>query len=144
MIFRVAVLTLAGLIALGALPPALRAQEESKSIWSGVFTDEQAKRGRALYNKWCQNCHGPELSGGEMAPPLAGSVFITNWDGQSVGDLEERVRITMPQGDEGSLSRQTVTDILAAVFAANDAPAGGTEMPKEVELLKQIRITSKR
>jgi mono/diheme cytochrome c family protein len=142
--FTFAAVTMTALVALGALRPALRAQEESKTIWSGVFTDEQATRGRALYNKWCQSCHGAELSGGEMAPALAGSLFITNWDGQSVGDLEERVRITMPQGDEGALSRQAVADVLTAVFAANGAPAGTSELPKELEFLRQIRITSKK
>lgn len=118
--------------------------EAPKTVWSGVFTGDQAKRGRELYNKYCQRCHGAELNGGEMAPPLAGSLFITNWDGQTIGDLEERVRITMPQGDEGSLSRQQVTDILAAVFAANEAPAGQTELPKELPMLKMIQITPRR
>ena len=145
--FGVAVVSMIGLMALGAMRPALRAQEtqasDTKTIWSGVFTDDQAKRGRELYNKWCQSCHGAELSGGEMAPPLAGSTFITNWDGQTVGDLEERVRITMPQGDEGALSRQQVVDILSAVFAANGAPAGETELPKELPFLRAITIGPK-
>lgn len=162
-----------GLAALGASGPALRAEQqtpqqqspqqtsapppaqtpaaqapdqsadEAKTIWSGVFTDDQAQRGRTLYNKYCQSCHGAELNGGEMAPPLAGSLFITNWDSQTVGDLEERIRITMPQGDEGSLSRQTVADILAAIFAANGAPAGQTELPRELQILKLIKITPK-
>lgn len=160
-----------GMTALGAIRPALRAEgrptrrapstprllfsansaataiqegDQTKTIWSGVFTDDQAKRGRELYNKWCQSCHGAELSGGEMAPPLAGSTFITNWDGQTVGDLEERVRVTMPQGDEGTLSHQQVVDILSAVFAANGAPSGDTELPKDVPILKTIQITAKK
>ena len=143
----IAIISMISVIAVNASYPVARAQEqnaEAKTIWSGVYTDDQAKRGRALYNKWCQSCHGAELSGGEMAPPLAGSLFLTNWIGQSVGDLEERVRITMPQGDEGSLSRQTVTDVLAAVFQANDAPAGTSEMPKELELLRQIQIVARK
>lgn len=162
--FGVAALTMIGLTALGAMRPALGAQQQTttpgaaaaaataqspdaadaaKTIWSGVFTDEQARRGKALYTQYCQSCHGPDLGGGEMAPPLTGSIFLTNWDGQTVGDLEERVRVTMPQGDEGSLSRQQVVDILSAIFAANQAPAGQTELSHEVAFLKQIKITPK-
>jgi cytochrome c553 len=149
--FGVAVATVLAVTALGAWRPALPAAQdqqaqppqEAKTIWSGVFTDDQAKRGRDLFNRYCQSCHGADMSGGEMAPPLAGSLFLTNWDGQTVGDLEERVRITMPQGDEGSLSRQTVVDILAAIFAANQAPAGQTELPKELPMLKEIKITAR-
>ena len=50
----------------------------------------------------------------------------------------------MPQGDEGTLSRQTVVDIIASMLAANDIPAGTTELPKELEILKQIQITAKK
>ena len=148
--FGVIMVMAAGLSAIGATRQAPQAQPpqeqtgDAKTIWSGVFTDDQAKRGRDLYNKWCQSCHGAELSGGEMAPPLAGSLFLTNWDSQTVGDLEERVRITMPQGDEGSLSRQAVVDVLSAIFAANQAPAGQAELPKELPMLKEIKITARR
>jgi hypothetical protein len=118
--------------------------DAAKTIWSGVFTADQAKRGHDLYNKYCLSCHGPDLGGGEMAPALTGGTFMADWDGQTVGDLEERVRLTMPQGDEGTLSHQMSVDILAAVFAANGAPAGQAELPKDVPILKEIQITSKR
>ncbi len=145
----VTALVVTGLAALRPALPAAQAQQdqppsqEAKTIWSGVFTDDQAKRGRDLFNRYCQSCHGADMGGGEMAPPLAGGLFLTNWDGQTVGDLEERVRITMPQGDEGSLGRQTVVDILSAIFAANQAPVGQTELPKELPMLKEIKITAR-
>ncbi len=50
----------------------------------------------------------------------------------------------MPQGAEGTLSRQQVVDIIASILAANDAPAGDTELPKELEILKLIQITAKK
>ncbi len=142
--------------ALGAMRPALRAQDitatapqqdakqDTKSVWDGVYTADQAKRGRAQYNDQCASCHGAELSGGEMAPPLSGSAFLTNWDGETAGSLEERIRTSMPQGAEGTLSRQQVVDIISALFAANDMPAGTVELPKEIEVLKQIQITAKK
>lgn len=118
--------------------------DAAKTIWSGVFTADQAKRGQELYTKWCVSCHGADLGGGEMAPALTGGAFMSDWDGQTVADLEERVRLTMPQGDEGSLSHQMTVDVLAAMLAANGAPAGQAELPKDVPILKEIQITSRR
>jgi hypothetical protein len=79
-----------------------------------------------------------------MAPPLAGGAFQSNWDGLSVGDLAERIRISMPQGNEGSLGRQQVSDIIAAIFAVNEYPAAQMDLPKELESLKLIQITSRK
>jgi mono/diheme cytochrome c family protein len=121
----------------------LRAQA-SRTVWDGVYTREQQQRGRALYDERCSSCHGPELGGGEMAPPLAGGAFQSNWVGLSAGDLSERIRISMPQGNEGTLSRQQVSDIMAAIFAVNEYPAAQMELPKELEPLKLIQITSRK
>jgi len=149
--YTIAIITLTGAAALGTIRPALHAQDApaaqtqlSKSVWDGVYTADQAKRGRALFTDQCASCHGPDMNGGEMAPPLAGSAFLSNWDGETAGSLEERIRITMPQGAEGTLSRQQVVDIVASILAANDAPAGDTELPKELEILKLIQITAKK
>jgi mono/diheme cytochrome c family protein len=137
------IITLVSATALGAMRPALHAQN-TKTVWDGVYTQEQSKRGRAQFTDQCASCHGPDMNGGEMAPPLAGSAFLSNWDGETAGSLEERIRITMPQGAEGTLSRQQVVDIIASILAANEAPAGDTELPKELEILKLIQITAKK
>src|ERR1700736_4987928 len=87
--------------------------QQALSIWDGVYTEEQAKRGEPLYTATCGSCHGPDLTGGEMAPGLTGGEFRSDWDGLTVGDLFERVRVSMPQDSPGSLSRQQYADILA-------------------------------
>src|SRR5262245_30223530 len=100
---RLALIGLAWLAAaawLRATPPP---QTPAKSVWDGVYTSEQAKRGEALYAQSCAACHGNALEGGEMAPPLAGGAFNANWNGLTMGDLSERVRISMPQNNPGSL-----------------------------------------
>jgi mono/diheme cytochrome c family protein len=116
----------------------------SKTVWDGVYSDDQAKRGRVLYNNKCSSCHGPEMNGGEMAPALVGIGFQSNWNGQSVGDLSERIRLSMPAGAEGTLSRQQVSDIIAAIFVASDYPAGQTELARESDVLKMIQITPRK
>jgi S-disulfanyl-L-cysteine oxidoreductase SoxD len=112
----------------------------SASVWQGVYTDEQAKRGQPLYSKYCASCHGQQLTGGEDSPPLTGGAFVANWNGLTVGDLFERIRVSMPQDRPGRLTRQQNADILAYVLAVNQFPAGQTELPTETERLKQIRF----
>lgn len=116
------------------------AQEQSSSVWDGVYTDDQAKRGESLYARECASCHGAMLTGGEAAPPLTGGAFLSNWNGLTMGDLFERTRTTMPMTKPGKLPRETIADILAFVLSANKFPSGSTELPKKTEMLKQIRI----
>lgn len=126
------------------LHSTVHAQPPTKSIWEGTYTEEQATRGKALYASECSSCHGAELTGGEMAPGLAGGEFISGWDGLTVGDLFERIRISMPQNSPGSLSGQQNADILAFVFSANKFPTGTSELPKEAGILKQIKFEAKK
>lgn len=114
----------------------------SRSVWDGVYTDEQAKRGAPLYSQFCASCHGPDLTGGEMAPALVAGDFTSEWDGLTLGDLFERMRTSMPQNDPGGLSRQQNADILAYMLSSNKFPAGTTELARETEVLKQIRFQS--
>ena len=141
---KIAASTLIPFAAVFALHTAVHAQPPSKSIWDGIYTEEQATRGKALYAQECASCHGGELTGGEMAPPLAGGEFMAGWDGLTVGDLFERIRISMPQNAPGSLSGQQNADVLAFIFSAGKFPAGTTEMPKEAGILKQIKFEVKK
>ena len=119
-------------------------QPASRSVWAGVYTAEQAKRGDALYAQYCASCHGTSLEGGEMAPPLAGGQFNANWNGLTLGDLLERIRISMPQNSPGSLNRQQYVDIVALMLSAGNFPDGMSELPRETESLKQISFDAQR
>lgn len=131
-----------GLVMIGASQTALRAQQADKpsSIWDGVYTKDQAKRGEALYVQNCSSCHGPDLSGNDEAAALAGPVFLSSWDGLSVGDLANRVRVSMPPNNLGKLSRQQIVDILSYVLSFNNFPAGKSELDPKPELLKLVRV----
>jgi mono/diheme cytochrome c family protein len=139
---KIAVAAIIGLAMIGAFHSALRAQETppSHSVWDGAYTAEQAKRGEALFAQECAKCHGDDLEGIDSAPPLTGGAFLSNWDGLTVGDLSERVRISMPPNSKGKLSRQQIVDILSHVLNANGFPAGKTELEPKLESLKQILI----
>src|SRR5207253_9129150 len=106
----------------------------------GVYTEEQARRGEALYRRECAGCHGESLAGGETAPPLAGGDFLSTWDGSTAGDLFERIRKTMPADGPGKLNREQTADILSHIFRKNQFPAGKTELERQTEILNRIRI----
>jgi mono/diheme cytochrome c family protein len=131
------------LVTVIALQSTVKAQP-TKSVWDGVYTEEQANRGKQGYSDQCSSCHGPELTGGEMAPALAGGEFMAGWDGLTIGDLFERIRISMPQNSPGSLSGQQNADILAFVLASNKFPTGSTELAKDAMILKTIKFESKK
>ncbi len=117
---------------------------QAKSQWDGIYTEAQAKRGDGLYQQQCASCHGPEMAGGEMAPGLAGGEFSANWNDLSVGDLFERIRISMPQNNPGSLSRQQIADILAFMLNKGNYPAGSTDLPTATEALNQFKFLATR
>ena len=137
---KIAVSALIPFAAILVLHSTLHAQPPTKSVWDGVYTQEQADRGKALYSTECASCHGAELTGGEMAPGLAGGEFISGWDGLTVGDLFERIRISMPQSAPGSLSRQQNSDILAFILRKMNMPVGQAELSTSTDELKGIKF----
>jgi len=120
------------------------AAQEMTSVWTGVYTEEQATRGEMVYRTYCIACHGPELEGADMTPPLSGGAFMANWNDLTAGDLFERIRLTMPLDRPGVLMRQQNADVIAFVLKKNGWPAGSTELSRELAPLKTIRIESVR
>jgi S-disulfanyl-L-cysteine oxidoreductase SoxD len=122
---------------------SLRAQT-TQSVWDGVYSEAQATRGAPLFDRECAGCHGPDGEGGGMAPALSGAAFSANYDGQSVGDLFERNRTTMPVGREGQLSGQQVAEITAFILQFNKFPAGPSELASQAISLKQIQYIAQK
>jgi S-disulfanyl-L-cysteine oxidoreductase SoxD len=134
-------LAVVGLAATGVLTVSA---QTAKSQWDGVYTAEQAKRGDAVYAEKCSSCHGTELNGGEMAPGLVGGEFTANWNDLSLGDLFERMRISMPQNNPGSLSRQQNADVLAYILSKGGYPAGTTELGSQTEVLNAVKFVAQK
>ena len=119
-----------------------QAPSAASGVWSGVYTEAQAKRGELTAIKACASCHGADLTGGEAGPGLAGLEFLGNWNQQSLGDLFDRIHSTMPADSPGSLSLQDTADILARVLQLNKFPTGDKELPTDMNALNQIKIES--
>jgi cytochrome c len=144
------------LLATLATATAIAAGQDARqrTIWDGVYSEAQARRGEEAYKLSCGYCHKDDLTGGFFddgtgrAPALAGarafdSSFEKRWSGVSVGDMLLEIGEKMPLQDPASLTVQAYTDIVCYLLAKNDVPAGAQELPADLEKLKEIRITPK-
>jgi mono/diheme cytochrome c family protein len=139
---RFGILVLA-LASLATAAFAVAAQE--RTVWDGVYTEEQATRGEALYGEHCVRCHGANLQGnGEGAKPLTDATFRSTWNDVTLGALFDRIRLSMPQDKPGTMTRQQVADLLAFVLHANKFPAGKDELTRQTDLLNAIVFKSEK
>lgn len=118
----------------------LRAGHGDRSTWDSVFSVVQAKRGEEAYGALCARCHKATLGGGDESPPLTGSAFMSSWNGQTLHDLHERIRTTMPTDTPAVYSRQQVTDVIAYLLQFNGFPAGAVDLTHENDALKGVRF----
>jgi mono/diheme cytochrome c family protein len=112
----------------------------ARSVWDGIYSDAQAARGETAYAQACSGCHGKKLEGRAQNPPLAGSEFLANWNGVTVGDLFDKMQSTMPADRPGKLSMEQNAEILAYMLKFNKFPPGEKDVPGSVEVLKGVRI----
>jgi mono/diheme cytochrome c family protein len=125
------------LICAAAAPGGLYAQTGTPAS-SGVYTTEQASRGAALYQSKCSTCHGADLAGDGTSPALAGPDFTSNWTGQPLAALFDKIHTSMPADQPGTLTEQQTADLIAFLLRSNKFPAGQTELPAVSDRLKQI------
>jgi mono/diheme cytochrome c family protein len=124
----------------------LEAQESRRTVWDGIYSEEQAARGRQLYKQSCGHCHRDDLTGGGSevgAPPLRGPIFFYRWLHQPVAEMFLTIGATMPQNQPDSLTPQTVADIVSFLLQENEMPAGPAELPADLEALKTMFVTEK-
>ena len=115
------------------------------SVWSGVYTAAQDKRGEEIHAAACSMCHGPGLNGAgqpEMppSPAIARASFLRKWAGRNVAALLVYVRHTMPPDAPGTLTDQQCIDAIAHMFAVSGMPAGNKELPLDQNALANIVI----
>jgi quinoprotein glucose dehydrogenase len=132
-------------LALGAWISVAAASQQPPptTVWSGVYTEEQATRGEELYSGYCADCHGDDLAGIEQAPALAGSAFGEKWNKADLRKLYELVE-AMPPRKPKSLTAKQYTDILSYLLFANEMPAGTTPLESDRGALAAITFTTVR
>ena len=122
---------------------AAAAQQPQRTVWDGIYSAQQAERGRTGYMQSCAACHAQDLRGQGTAPSLVEESFTFLWGDMSVGDLLDRIQKLMPSDRPGSLSNEAYRDIVAYLLQANKYPAGEKEMDAEPEALRKVMITAK-
>src|SRR5689334_19076729 len=99
-------------LALAALGAASGAASAS-SAWDGVYTEQQASRGQAVYERECVMCHLATLQGDGLAPGLVADAFTYRWQDGPVADLFIVMKATMPADRPSALRDEEYADIVA-------------------------------
>jgi ankyrin repeat protein len=114
---------------------------DKRTVRDGVYSEAQAARGQQHYTASCAQCHSTDLMGDRDAPALVGGAFTTRWGDQSVDDMLQVIRRSMPQEAPDSLGTAAYVDIIGFLLKSNGHPPGAGDLPVESEKLKQIVIT---
>lgn len=113
-------------------------------IWAGVYSEEQATRGKSRYIDACSGCHGKDLRATDgFTPPLAGGEFMYQWESRTLDELLSQLRSTMPKDRAGSLGADEYLDIVAFMLQSNGFPAGSADLRSDRNELKLLTITKK-
>jgi len=155
---EVSLFSLIVLSALVAGQSFARAQGPStprRSVWDGVYSEEQAKRGLTYYEdaaSHCSVCHKVDLAGAPLiqggggigsGPALKGDAFTAKWEHRTVDALFGYIRDRMPRGEVTFIPDEKKIDIVAYLLKANGYPAGPNELKIDTAALKNIDIVSR-
>jgi len=111
----------------------------AQTVWDGVYTADQAKRGQTAYTQYCVGCHKADLMGIEGA--MKGEFFMERRREDNLETLFLDMKATMPRGNPGGLPDQTYTDIISYLLQNNEMPAGTTEL--KPGMLEKIQLVGK-
>jgi len=126
-------------IATTAGTPTMRAQ--SREQRPPAFTQEQVERGKSIYQKNCQDCHGSTLDNGEFGgAPLKGAYFRQHWGSGDVSALFGYVNTLMPPDRPGQLSPQSYADLTAFLLSNNGYAAGTEELTADEDAQRKMTM----
>lgn len=106
------------------------------------FTESQAIAGGKAYEQHCAVCHGAQLEGAGIAPPLSGNRFDQSWRGKSADVLSFHIRRMPPAmiAEGTALTDETYTNIQAYLLESNGVTAGDLELPADLDALATLTI----
>jgi mono/diheme cytochrome c family protein len=114
----------------------------TRTVRDGVYSLEQAARGKALYAANCSTgCHNENLTGSGPTPNLAGPDFLARWSGLGLDVLVKRIATTMPKTKPGSLAEADDLAIVAYLLSANGFAAGGQALGGDAGMMKATAMS---
>ena len=123
---------LAGLWSPASLTAQSADEPDTISVLDGVYSEDQARQGRQVFDMECGLCHAP----GEFS----GTAFQLSWTSRPVGALFSHIQMTMPQDRPGSLSEAQYAAVVAYILELNGYPAGETELTANPDSLSLIQL----
>jgi S-disulfanyl-L-cysteine oxidoreductase SoxD len=141
-VVRVGILA-GGLLTLsGAAALQVDAQTGEPRIWQGVYTDEQAARGKEVFTANCVRCHAQDLAG-VTGPALKGDRFYQTFGSEPIDRLFLKVRDTMPPNYGDTVTDQNKLDAVTYILQYNGFPSGPGELKMASEDLATAQILRK-
>lgn len=137
--------------------PARAASVAAGASPDGFYTEEQARRGRALFLGNCAHCHtadrnpaaadlktprGVALGGERRLWPLASEANPQRWG--RVSTLFLKASKAMPADAPRPLPLQESADIVAYLLQANGLPAGRTPLTPDLGLMRNMTLDEPR
>ena len=98
---------------------------------AGIFTDDQAGRGRTTFDEVCSECH--------TTSEFRGRTFQSNWGRRTVYSFYRTIRSTMPDDDPGGLEEQTYLDVVSYILSINGHAAGASELAADSPM-REVRM----
>lgn len=114
-------------------PDSTAAKDSLTPASVGVFTAEQAAKGKDIYLTNCVSCHTPA--------DHTGGGFWSDLVGKRVSKFYKYLRENMPQDNAGAISDDDYASVVAYILQLNGLPPGATPLSTDTLKLSKIRIT---
>ncbi len=103
---------------------------------TAIFTEQQVGLGLQAYQQNCSNgCHQPDMLGGGPVASLRQLGFSSVWGTNTVAELFETIKTSMPPTNVGGLTDETYLAIIAFILSANGAVMGDTPLLADSNVL---------
>ena len=112
------------------------AQAPTRTTNDGVYTAEQAARGKAVFESKCTGCH--------EASRFTGDPFYEAFNEKPMKEIWDVASGTMPEDNPGSLKQQEYGDILAYFLSLNEFKTGDAELQGNAAAMAAIKIEKKK
>lgn len=110
------------------------AEPQVISTADGVYTLDQARRGKDVFALACQACHSPTVH--------AGAPFRNAWFGRTLGELFGYLRREMPKTDPGTMTNEDYALVTAYLLRINKMPTGRVPLAADSAALHHIILDS--
>jgi mono/diheme cytochrome c family protein len=97
---------------------------------AGLFTEDQATRGRTTFRATCADCH--------YSSEFRDAQFKFNWGKRTVADLYRNIVENMPEDAPGSLPPQQYVDVVTYILQLNGFPPGPRELTGDEEAMGAV------